>query len=280
MSDVLRIPTPRPERTTSGETPVAKPTPERTRSPQPPPSLTVNIGTERIVFLVTELLRSPELDTLPTEKCSMCFRVMPGLLLSLADPRIICPLIVNRRKALHAEAQLLQVARELENPYYGLSMFAKLTQIPDYRAAILDTPHTYLPVALARQLFPQQIAALPDAETLSDSAPILIHLRLPTGHHLPEVYAGRIVRLSLNSRSRTGGLAPNGQSLLVNSRIYFDRIHLPAAGFTPPADDFYRLQGSASELPVSSVLPERYEDWRDALDPNAALLDRIAAYRS
>lgn len=100
------------------------------------PSITPRLGIDRVVFLITEIIRPPELDSCPVEQCTMHFRVMPGLLLDAHDQCIVCPMMIGKRSALSADAQLFQVAQEAENPHYGLSMFAKLTRISDYQTMV------------------------------------------------------------------------------------------------------------------------------------------------
>lgn len=240
------------------------------------PSIAPRLGIDRVVFLITEILRPPELDSCPVEQCTMCFRVMPGLLLDAHDQRIVCPMMIGKRSALSADAQLFQVAQEAENPHCGLSMFAKLTRISDYQTMVPEQLHAHLPASLVEKLFPSEFAVLSGGGyTFTEQTPIQVRFQLPTGYPLPVVCPGKIVRISLNLYSHTGALAPNGQPLLVNSRSRPTRIHLPPAGFKPCADDYYQLRGCNTDLPVTSQLPAKYEDWTDALDPNAALLARM-----
>lgn len=247
-----------------------------------PPSLTIRLGIDRVVFLVTELLELPELDVYPVADCAMRFRMLPGLLLSSPARHVICPLTPDRG-AIPIKIQLLSAAMENENPYFGLSLFAKITEALEYTQFIPETPSTLLPHGLVRELFPREMDSLDLTGIVQkhkvppdrlDKIPIRVNFQLPSGYDLPEIHRGKIVRISLSLYARAGGLAPNGTPLLVNSRSRPTLIHVGSSGFNPPAADYYQLRGVSQDLPATSKLPDVYEDYSEILDPTAAMLAR------
>lgn len=277
-----------------------------------PPSITVRLGTERIVFLVTDIQEPPELDVYAPQKCQMRFHLLPGLLLTPPAPavslasqevkteaaqfpaphepnQIVCPLLLDHM-TLAGKAQILQAAMENENPFYGLSMFAKILAIPEYMELVPPKISARLPYGLVKELFPDEARAIvaSDEEHSMEGGPtpgqaaslhantlIEVNFALPTGHPLPELYRGKIVRISLSLYARAGGLALNNRSpLLVNSRSRPTRIHISSTSAEMPADGYYQLRGIGSTLPVTSSLPDFYEDYTDVIDPGAAYLAR------
>lgn len=250
-------------------------------------SLTVHLDIDRVVFLITSLQNMPELDTLPASDCTARFHMLPGLLLLSPERRIVYPLLLAQ-SALSVQAKILSAANEREN-LYGLSMFAKLSATPDYTARIPEQLIAHLPYHLVQDLFPQEIAHSEIADyvaelntpaELVDMTPIRVIFELPVGYRLPEICPGKIVKVSLDLHTHTGGLAPNGVPLFINSRSRPTRIHNAPLSFNPPADDYYQLRGVDADLPVTSSLPQVYEDYTDMLNPNAALLARMGASKA
>ncbi len=269
--------------------------PNRVTVPQrlaKPPSISVRLNMDRIVFLITDVQELPELDVHPVEKCTMRFHLLPGLLISPQEHRIVCPLLFDQR-ALPAKVQLLLTSMENENPVYGLSMFAKAIELPEYMDLVPPEISVRLPYGLIQELFPAEAASIVitddmiphltgkdpqsgSAATLKQQLPIPVNFTLPTGHPLPELHRGKIVRISLSLYSRSGGLALNDRSTqLINSLSRPIRVHADASElFDPPADDYYQLRSIGTSQPVTSRLPEFYEDYTEMLDPAAALLSR------
>ena len=270
----------------SGQIPA--PVPERLAKP---PSISVRLDMSRIVFLITDLQDLPELDVCPVEQCTMRFHLLPGLLLSSAQRQIVCPLLLDGR-ILTAKAQLLLASMERENPFYGLSMFAKIVALPEYMDLVPPEISARLPYELVQELFPDVAASITITDDMiprpagreltperiasfKPKVPIDVQFNLPMGHRLPELCRGKIVRISLSLYARAGGLALNDRSdQLINSLSRPTRIHVASAEFEPPADSYYQLRSISSSRPVTSALPEFYEDYTDLLDPNAAYLAR------
>ena len=270
-----------------------------------PPTVPIRLSIDSVVFLITDLQELPPLDTEPVEQCKMRFRVMPGLLLqppqhpattpaaegptpnaSPAPPSeppqppdpvqpIVYPILLERR-ALSAEVQLLSVAVERENPISGLSAFARVLNIPDYITHVPERIPVCLPYDLAAALRPAETTGL----DLPDDALVRLDLQLPTGYALPELYRGKVVRLSVNFFTGSGGLALNGKPLYINSRSRPTYIRLASSGRRPLPDDFYRLRGLSGSLPATSDLPKSYADHTELVDPNAAIIARVGLTQS
>lgn len=274
---------------TTKHIPPEVPFPPKIFSPEkvfPTPSITIHLDMDHVVFLVTDILNLPKLDAQPTEKREIRLRVLPGLLLDSPKRQTICPLLL-RQSSIPIQAQILSVAHEQEDPFYGFSMFAKLTTAPDYTNRIPEKIFAHLPCDLAYDLFPEQIASHPDIQNLPTPActaeemnraaklPVCVNFELPTGHRLPELRPNKIARVSLNLYTHTGGLIPSGTApLLINSRSCPTRIHNAPLGFNPPSDDYYQLYGTSFTLPVTSDLPKVYEDYTDSFYPHAAAIAR------
>lgn len=277
-----------PRTATLKQTTIPAPVPERLAKP---PSISVHLNMKHIVFLITDLQELPELDTSPVEKCTMRFRLLPGLLLGPQQRQIVCPLLLDGL-SLPAKVQLLLASMENENPFYGLSMFAKVIALPEYMKLVPPEISARLPYELVQELFPDAAAGITitdnmiprpegteltptQAATLRQQVPIEVNFVLPVGHPLPELYRGKTVRISLSLHTRTGGLALNDRSVqLINSRSHPIRIQPAATGSEPSADVYYQLRGTGSTLPITSSLPDFYEDYTEMLDPNAAYLAR------
>lgn len=247
-----------------------------------PLNITVRLGIDRVVFLITDLPEPPELDVYPVTKCEMRFHMLPGLLLNSPERHIVCPFMFGRG-ALPVKVQLLSAAMENENPYFGLSLFAKVVEAPNYTQFIPEAPCALLPLYLVKELFPQEASELDFAAVVQEykippdrleRMPVRVNFEFPTGYDLPEIYRRKIIRISLSLYARAGGLAPNGAPLLVNSRSRPTLIHVASSGFDPSAADYYQLRGIDQEFPATSALPDTYEDYSEVLDPTADMLAR------
>lgn len=257
-----------------------------------PPGISVRLDMDRVVFLIPDVQELPELDVHSVKDCTMRFHLLPGLLISPQKHQIVCPLLFDQR-ALPAKVQLLTASTENENPFYGLSMFAKVATLQEYMDLVPSEIVVRLPYGLVKELFPAEAASIvitddmlphsvgedqrsDQVTALKQKLPIPVTFTLPTGHRLPELYRGKIVRISLNLCSRSGGLALNDRSTqLVNSLSRPVRVHVDTPEFfAPPADDYYQLRSLGTNQPITSQLPEFYEDYTEMLDPTAAMLAR------
>lgn len=267
-----------------------EPSPDQRRLVEPP-HIQIGLDMNRVVFLITDLDALPELDVHPVDQCQLRFHMLPGLLLTSPNRQIVYPLLLEG-KVIPVMVQLLQAAMENENPFFGLSMFVRITQALEYMKLVPPQISARIPYSLVEELFPREAAdiiitddmlpRLTEAELMPERAatlraqiPIRVDFSLPTGYPLPEIYSGKIVRLSLSLRSRTGSLALNDKTVLpVNSLSRPALIHVGSAGFTTLPDDYYHLHSTGWERPVSSKLPDFYEDYTDITDPMAGLLAR------
>lgn len=256
------------------------------------PSITVRLGIERIVFLITEIQELPELDAYPAKECTMRFSLLPGILLTSSRRQIVYPLLLDHDRILPGKVQVLQAAMEHENPSYGLSMFAKVLALPEYMELVPSEISAHLPYELARIFFPNEAARIVITDdmlplsargklgprrvaALKQKLPIKVNFAFPSGYPLPQLYRGKIVRISLSLFARAGGLSLNDRSpMLINSLSRPTRIYAAPAGFETPADDYYQLRSIGSGRPVTSELPDFYEDYTEMLDPTAAYLAR------
>lgn len=238
------------------------------------PELPVHLRFDSLVFLITELQDLPPLDTIPVEDCKMRFRVVPGLLLCSPQP-IIYPLLMDRA-SITTEVELLSAAMENENPFYGMSLYARIRRMSDYTTYVHDSTPVRMPYELTQVFFPEEVKRAELGE-LHGKDLVRVDLRLPTGYELPELGPSKIVRLSVNLFTGSGGLAPNGQPLSINSRSRPTFIHVGSAGAGKTASDFYRLSAVSATLPVTSSLPAKYSDYTDVIDPHAAAIARARA---